>query len=446
MAMLQYGEQGDKTFVMGKPGRRSVEDASRLLKRFYQIERACLRTIGGFLVNVGDWEMKKRLPQIIWQDSLRAGALRARVLEMRYPKRDVDQGFDSGLSSFLALLIRCKDDAELIAGVFLVVKRKLLASYQSYLEAADPTEDAPTVAFMSGFASQLRGQLDEAEAWMEALPGASASENWSRGLEAMLAAIGGLEGADGSSVLTESAAEAIAAAGLGENASPAIRPAYEPPLRPRRPDHFGEALYHMPPVEPAKFIERQLWQGINHVNEIWASEITGLVLWKWDDMPWEFYLDCSRWCYDEARHCQMGEERMKAWGFRAGIDYPVVGDHYAFASGQGELAVLALLHAFETGGPGLKAELKERFEALGDTGSAADFDYDWADESIHLHYGYKWVLHRMDGDADGMEEWREDLLDGWWAWVAERHAEWDYEPFISRLRGRIAEIEAEGVA
>lgn len=34
--------------------------------------------------------------------------------------------------------------------------------------------------------------------------------------------------------------------------------------------------------------------------------------WKWNDMPWDFYLDCVRWAYDESRHCMMGEERMQS--------------------------------------------------------------------------------------------------------------------------------------
>ena len=55
-------------------------------------------------------------------------------------------------------------------------------------------------------------------------------------------------------------------------------------------------------------------------------------------------MDCSRWTYDEARHCMMSEERLKAWGFQVGIDYPVSADSYVSNSEYGEEAVLALLH------------------------------------------------------------------------------------------------------
>jgi len=193
---------------------------------------------------------------------------------------------------------------------------------------------------------------------------------------------------------------------------------------------------------PEKFIERQVWQGINHVNEIWASEIPALVLWTWNDMPWEFYLDCARWAYDESRHSMMGEQRLKAWGFEAGVDYPVVADHYISVSGKGELAVLALLHAFETTGPAWKSGLKAEFESVGDTASSQDFDYDWADESIHLMYGHKWVLHRLNGDLETLEDYKTEVRESWDRWLEQKHLEWDYEPFKSRIEQKIAEIEA----
>jgi uncharacterized ferritin-like protein (DUF455 family) len=197
----------------------------------------------------------------------------------------------------------------------------------------------------------------------------------------------------------------------------------------------------MPQGAPDSFIERQIWQGINHVNEIWAAEIPALVLWKWADMPWDFYLDCARWAYDESRHSMMGERRLTAWGLQIGIDYPVVADHYISVSERGELAVLALLHAFETGGPGWKAGLKEQFETAGDTASSQDFDYDWADESIHLAYGHKWVLHRLGGDMDAFEEMKEDMMEAWQVWIEQKHSEWDYEPFGSRIRQSIKAVE-----
>lgn len=421
----------ERVLIMGMPGKRTVEEASTLLKRFYYIERELMRTLGGYVVSVSNWEIKKALPQHIWQDSLRADALRARVLEMRYPRRDVDQGHDLQLKRYLSSLICCKNDAELLIGVYFVTKQGMIAAYESYLQDADPLDDAPTIAFMSGFTSQIRLQVDEMSKLLPLLPEnavLNVQQEWRHALQTLLTNIGGLLGKEkGSGVVPAEIAK---------------REEYVPPLIPKRDPRFTFAIYHMPPKNPEKFIERQVWQGINHVNEIWATEISALALWVWNDMPWEFYLDCARWSYDESRHSAMGEQRLKAWGFEVGVDYPVVADHYISTSGQGELNVLALLHALEINGPSWKAGLKADFEAVGDTASSQDFDYDWADESIHLLYGHKWLLHRLHGDIDALEDYKQDTIMQWNEWIQQKHKEWDYDPFMSKIERKINEVEA----
>ncbi|REE77699.1 uncharacterized protein DUF455 [Paenibacillus taihuensis] len=421
----------EKVIVMGEAGRKAVDDASAVLKRLYYTERECMRTLGGYLVSVSDWELKKKLPYHIWQDSLRADALRSRVLELRYPRRDVDQDHDEALTQYLQQLIRSLNDAELIVGVYFVTKQALAEAYDTYLTESDPLDDAPTYEFMRRFSSEIHAQLDEIRAIYDALPEVISNEDHTRtqALSELLQEIGGLFGTEASKGPV-SISEAL------------VREPYTAPLVPARDPRFRKAIYHMPPVEWNTFLEHQIWGGINHVNEIWAAEVPGTVLWKWDDMPWEFYLETARWCFDESRHCMMGEQRMKAWGFRTGIDFPVVGDHYESVSHMGELALLCLLHDFETNGPGLKSTFKAKFEKMGDTASSQDFDYDWADESIHLQYGYKWCLHRLGGDNDKLEDLKDEVRETWNAWIEQAHQRWDYEPFLSELRQKIVKFEA----
>lgn len=425
-----------QSLLMGAPGKRTVDDASNMVKKLYFTERELMRTLGGYHVSVSNWELKKLIPRHVWQDSLRADALRSRVLEMRYPRRDVDQGHDPDLASFLSSLIRCGSDAELAAGVYFVAKEALLSSYRAYLADADDLDDAPSFAIMTRAVAELEEQLREMRELYRELPDPSPAL-WQEACASYLKRIGGIFGTE--------TKEQGAGAEAGKVAPEVVasRPAYVPPLTPKRDPRFESAVYHMPPRAPEKFIERQVWQGINHVNEIWAAEIPCLVMWQWTEMPWEFYLDCARWAYDEARHSMMGERRLSAWGFKIGVDYPVMADHYVSVSGTSELHVLALLHAFETNGPGWKAGLKSDFEAVGDTASSQDFDYDWADESIHLQYGHKWVLHRLGGDMDALEDIKENTLQTWHDWIDRKHQQWDYEPFFSRIQAKIAEIEAE---
>jgi hypothetical protein len=116
--------------VMGKPGKCSVDEGSFFLKRLYLTERELMRTLGGYLISTVNWDMKTQLPRHIWQDSLRADGLRSRILEMRYPRRDVDQGHDELLQAFLSHLIRCGNDPELLEGVYFVVKKSLCEAYE----------------------------------------------------------------------------------------------------------------------------------------------------------------------------------------------------------------------------------------------------------------------------------------------------------------------------
>jgi uncharacterized ferritin-like protein (DUF455 family) len=428
----------EKAILMGKPALRSVEESSNDLKRLYLLEREVMRTLGGFLVSVNNWNLKKQLPAHIWRDSLRANGLRTRILEMRYPRRDVDKNHDDQLLGFLALLIRSHSDAELLQGVYYVSKKAVLEAYREYKKLADPLDDAPTVMLINDYIPELERQMEDVAVWLQQLPSEElqASEPWRLALAQYLHLNGGALGAEKPTTESKPFMPTI------------VRSEYMAPIVPGRDPSFTDAKYHLPPQfkqadYAPKFIERQVWQGINHVNEIWAAEITGLVLWKWNDMPWEFYLDCARWCFDESRHCRMGDERLSAWGFQAGVDYPVYSDHYVSSIEYGELATLALLHRFETTGPNWKSGLMREFEQVGDTSSSQDFDYDWADESIHLTYGHKWALHRLGGDLDALEKLKEEMYGMWHDWLAERHKQWDYQPFLARIEAKIKQIEVE---
>lgn len=419
--------------MMGDPGKRTVDEASYLLKRIYLAERTLMNTLAGYHISIADWELKKTVPRHIWRHSLRADRLRSRILEMRYPRRDVDKDHDPALNALLATFIRCRSDAELVEGVYCAGLPALRQAYDDYLLSADALDDGPTLAFLPDFIRDIDKQAEEMEPVYAALSAAvpHGDSPWKRLLSAQLERIGGLAGGYGQTRELRDLPPELS-----------NRPAYAPPLVPVRDPRFAPAPYHMPPRAHTKFIELQVWAGINHVNEMWAAEIPALVMWKWDDMPWEFYMDCARWSYDEARHSTMGEQRLKAWGFEMGVDYPVVADHYQSVSEHGELAVLALLHRLESGAPPIKSKMKTDFEAEGDTASSQDFDYDWADESIHLAYGHKWVLYRLGGDEDALEDLKEQTMEMWTTWIRNEHRKWDYSPFMQKIEAKIKRIEA----
>jgi hypothetical protein len=171
-------------------------------------------------------------------------------------------------------------------------------------------------------------------------------------------------------------------------------------------------------------------------------------MWHWRDLPWAFYADVARWSYDEMRHCLMGIRRLDAWGFECGVDYPMVGDpyHAILEEGGGLLDVLALLYFFERDAPAHRQKAKKRFDGMADGASAQDTDYDWADEAIHLRYGYTWLQHMLGNDRERLTALVSQAGAMWDRWLAARweRGEDGYVPFMERIDAKIAAAEAAG--
>jgi uncharacterized ferritin-like protein (DUF455 family) len=55
-----------------------------------------------------------------------------------------------------------------------------------------------------------------------------------------------------------------------------------------------------------------------------------------------------------------------------------------------------MLFFFETKNIGHKTERIKAFRAIGDTASARNMDFDWADETMHTAYGRKWLQKLME--------------------------------------------------
>lgn len=415
---------------------RGVDESARLLKRLYLVERETMRALGGWHISISNWELKTLVPRHWWHDSLHADALRERVLELRYPKRDVDSGHDPRLVDFLEQLTRAQNDAEFALGIYGVVKPALIEAYRSYLAEADALNDSASVYHISHILLDEPTHLQQVSAIIEALSPVAidAAQPWVEYLRAMLGAAGGILGnsARGNAPVDHACAS---------------RPPYEIPTRAVRDPRFKPATVESPLRPPRSPREEQVWYAIDHANEGWAAEVPGAFMWQWRDMPWAFYMDAARWGSDEMRHALMGIRRLDAWGFEAGVDYPMVGDpyHAILEKGGGLLEVLALLYYFERDAPAHRQKAKRRFDEIDDESSAQDTDYDWADEAIHLRYGYTWLNHILGPEA---KERFPTLIKQagamWEAWVAERweRGEDGYAPFMERIEARIAAASA----
>ncbi len=141
---------------------------------------------------------------------------------------------------------------------------------------------------------------------------------------------------------------------------------------------------------------------MSHVNEVWAVEACAAFTYGlWDELGWEFVLDATRWTYDESRHCRMGYERLLSWGFEK-HEIPLGTYIYDAAKDQDPIYRLGMLFFFETKNINKKPKRAKKFNEYSDLLSEHDMDFDWADETIHAHYGKKWLTELLE--KRGLEE------------------------------------------
>jgi len=99
------------------PNLQEVEQASALQRRLYRTLRETMRAMAGRLSGVARWEAKQLLARHIWLDAEHSDALRTRVLELRFPRVDVELDVDRALLAVLERLPSTRSDAEFLAGV-----------------------------------------------------------------------------------------------------------------------------------------------------------------------------------------------------------------------------------------------------------------------------------------------------------------------------------------
>src|SRR4051812_29563347 len=88
-----------------------VDQASAYLKRCYVVERQLMRTLAAWFVDTAQWDFKRQLATDMWETSRHADMLRTRVLELRYPRRDVDKKYDADIVLWTAEFAKAEDSA-----------------------------------------------------------------------------------------------------------------------------------------------------------------------------------------------------------------------------------------------------------------------------------------------------------------------------------------------
>jgi hypothetical protein len=175
--------------------RITIEENVEYLKRYAFLERACMRTLAGWMPGVPEWEPKNEFGLHVWDSADAADLIRGRLRELRchQPERN--------LSPLLETVARelnyAQNTAEVIATVYFVVKKGLLDAYRNHPDTTWTSFDRPTVKVMEKIIDITQRQVAWAErAFAEIEPRYSGWQTWRDYIAGLLAAGGGVTGAE----------------------------------------------------------------------------------------------------------------------------------------------------------------------------------------------------------------------------------------------------------
>ena len=368
---------------------RSVAETSERLRRLAYAERRLMRLLATRIVTIPHRDIKALLARMQYEHAQHAEGWRERVTELRTNKSKLEGSPDPALEILFDEAEHLPAAYPFLAAVATLLEPALHAAYRSYLDGANELADYASIRMIR----QAQADADLHIALLAAALAALSpddenrrlAEEWQGRLAAYLAAAGGVDGTQPRAALPARQASltpyAIPHALSRDTSLSRVWDYVAPPL-----DSVPEHLDYM--------------MGLR-LSEINVAEGLAIVLYETPEMPWSFYLDISRHCWDEMRHSLFGEAGVEAtYADRSAIpmrDYEGV---YAMeAPPLEQYAVLGL----EVEGKNMKYPpgKRQEFEFARDMAQhplmAAFQDFDWADEVVHVNIARR----QLDGWFEG---------------------------------------------
>lgn len=378
----------------------TIEQNAEVLKRYAFFERAAMRTLAGWLPGVPEWEAKNEFGMHISDTADAVEVLYGRLRELRTHQPERNLG--DALPQIAAALDAAQNTAEVIAAVYLVVKRGLLEAFRAHPAATWSEFDKPTLKAIDGLLSNLERQVAWAETFLPTIEARYPGwQGWHDHVTGLIAADGGITGMGAKTPLAPHPADRTRLLPWKQCQRVTTWPIFDP-ADDAQPDREQD---------PAGY---RMWRFKHYVNEMTAAETLGSILWLTPEMPWEFQHNVARHLWDEIRHSQLGQLRVRQLGCRV-EDVPQVVQIYNVMMTLPAVDQYALLTTvIEPNGMPEKTTNREHWETLEDDISAAAVSYDWSDENFHVRWGKKWtpVLLQTYRCAETPEQIR-DRMEAW---------------------------------
>lgn len=294
-------------------GKFTVKENSRRLLRFFYLERRLMHGLGSWTLSIPDYEVKLETGRHIFYHADAARLLRERLTEQEYRPKAIDEFRDPEIDRFIDEMLSASSAAELLVGVHQVVGKALATTYRHHIDDTDQVTDVPTIRCLRRILTDYEPMLEWADAAVDAYVAGGVDEaglsTWRWHLGRLLAAIGGITGAD---------ARAEAPKPLRIDAKPYERGTS--PLRDARFDTFRHTGDYEKADGAARF-DKDSYEALRlrfirtQRDEVDAIEAFGTFVWDIRFKDWNAEYDLARITWDEARHTEIGHRAMLAAGY-----------------------------------------------------------------------------------------------------------------------------------
>ncbi|MFD1674424.1 DUF455 family protein [Alicyclobacillus fodiniaquatilis] len=404
-----------------KIGAYSVDTNAKVLQRYRFVHDGLVRLAAGQLPARENWDLKLTLAKHIYEDAEATDELRNRIRELRSSQASLQQAPDAALSLLLEELIHAQNDLELLVGIYEVVRPALLATYQKHMSTTQQIVDQPTIRILRTIVLDLEAQIQWGNEMIASLRAEGEAheglDEFKRNLQSLLAAAGGIDGAETKSTELPRRWRS--------------QQTYQLPMKSvRDPKKMGPTTWARTSVPnlPDDAVQQRLVMMMRvRQEEMTAVELIAAVLYAQQNMPWEFYHDLARHLWDEARHSMFGQAALEAAGFdwmhqpQYTSDYDVnvhkiPGVKYTWLSigiEEGAMKRTGKRAEYEFCRDEAKHPLMTQFQ-----------DYDWADEVVHANLGRKWTPELLGEDIEFVRTVAQHELDHFWEEVQNAQQQW----------------------
>jgi uncharacterized ferritin-like protein (DUF455 family) len=356
-----------------------------------------MRIAAAHLLGTPEWEAKVLLARHLYEDAEQHQALRTRIAELRRSEASVDTCPDPALKTLVDQLLRAESSVELLSGMYGVIKPALVEAYRRQLDEINPLVDYPTGRLLRQLLAEEAEHVELGQRYLDALfdtEQRAAAASFVDHLEAYLAAAGGLSGVG-------ARPDTAALPPLRGDGSD-----WRMPERSGRDERFRSSVVKDPCVavvergDPAREgLEQMMWVRFHEMS---PAEAVAAIMTRQTGMPWAFYRDLARHCWDEVRHASFGQAALEA----EGIDIASNPNWTGFASMilEAMMPMEAYAHltvAIEQAAMRYPPGKRQEYEFCRDTAKhelmALYQDYDWADEVNHAQFGRDWIVRHVYG-------------------------------------------------